>query len=140
MLGCLKQIGHVRFSQLFFSQWLFTKPLGLSACTNYISLTNPALLLEESLLWLHTHNPSQKSLCLKSPNHPLYPSYNLELPTLYQLLGYEPRYPSQAEILVDRIHGLQQLFPKYIGTLSPRIVLRPKKKEGGWWCRKPMVK
>lgn len=42
-----------------------------------------------------------------------------------------PRYPSQAEILVDRIHGFQQLFPKYIGTLSPRIVLRKKRKEGG---------
>lgn len=120
---------------LRFSRSSYFSPFAFS-----FSLTNPALLLEESLLWLHTHNPSQKSLCLKSPNHSLYPSYNLELPTLYQLLGYAPRYPSQAEILVDRIHGLQQLFPKYIGTLSPRIVLRPKKKEGGWWCRKPMVK
>lgn len=128
MLGCLNQISHVRISQLFCSQWLIGNPPGVSASTHCISLTSPALLHEESLLWFHILNPSQKSLCQRSPTSPVHLSYKLDLPSLDQLLGCMPGYPSQAGMLVDRIHGSQKLFSKHIGTLSPRNVLGGKRR------------
>lgn len=78
----VSQPSYVRISQLSCSQWLCNNHPDLSLHTSSTSLTSPDLLHEERLLWLHTLNPSQKSLCLKSLTLSAHLSYKLELPTL----------------------------------------------------------
>lgn len=72
--------------------------------------------------------PARSPYVQKSPTSPVHLSYKLDLPSLDQLLGCVPGYPSQAGTLVDRIQGSQKLFSKHIGTLSPRNVLGGKRR------------